>query len=177
VSSRPDVHLSTVPSVQTTCSFRPDSPLYRKASIQLASVRTFQQHIRTPLITRPVSDSFQVPRKGRSINHPDDVVFHPDACLLKARIVIQISPSGRQSTLVRTRVLLIWKLLIRLQPSGRLPFMVRTRALQIWKLRVEELPSRRSSPMVRTRKALYGNYLQRMCNRPDVSVSPSGRYS
>jgi hypothetical protein len=34
--------------------------------------------------------SFQVPRKGRSINRPDDVVSRPDACLLKARIAIQI---------------------------------------------------------------------------------------
>jgi hypothetical protein len=121
--------------------------------------------------------SFQVPRKGRSINSPDDVVSYPDACLLKARIVIQISSFGRQSALVRTRVQLIWKLLIRLQPPGRLPLMVRTRALQICKLRVEELPSGRSSPMVRTREALYGNYLQQTCNGLDVSVSPSGRCS
>jgi len=34
--------------------------------------------------------SFQVPRKGRSINHPDDVVSHPYARLHKARITIQI---------------------------------------------------------------------------------------
>jgi len=34
--------------------------------------------------------SFQVPRKGRSINRPDDVVSRPDASLLKARIAIQI---------------------------------------------------------------------------------------
>jgi hypothetical protein len=34
--------------------------------------------------------SFQVPRKGRSINRPDDVVSRPDARLLKARITIQI---------------------------------------------------------------------------------------
>jgi hypothetical protein len=34
--------------------------------------------------------SFQVPRKGRSINRPDDVVSRPDVRLLKARIAIQI---------------------------------------------------------------------------------------
>jgi hypothetical protein len=55
VSSHPDVHLSTVPSVRTTCSsrpdakqtriirpddvsFRPDPPLYREASV-LACIR------------------------------------------------------------------------------------------------------------------------------------------
>jgi hypothetical protein len=38
------------------------------------------------------------------------VVSRSDARLLKARIAIQISLSGRQSALVRTRVQLIWKL-------------------------------------------------------------------
>jgi hypothetical protein len=82
--------------------------------------------------------SFQVPRKGRSINRPDDVVSRPDARLRKARIAIQISPSGRLTVVVWTRVYQRRKLSIRLQPSGRLPIMVRTRALPIWKLGVEE---------------------------------------
>jgi hypothetical protein len=82
--------------------------------------------------------SFQVPRKGRSINRPDDVVSRPDARLLKERIVIQISPSERLTAVVRTCVHQRRKLRIQLQPSGRLPIMVRTRALHIWKLRVEE---------------------------------------
>jgi hypothetical protein len=74
--------------------FRPDHPLCREGSVQLASVRTSQQPVRTPLCTRPASDSFQVPIKGRSTNCPDDVVSRPDARLHKARIVIQIHPSG-----------------------------------------------------------------------------------
>jgi hypothetical protein len=73
-----------------------------KLLFQLASVRTSQQPVRTPISTRTVSDSFQVPIKGRSINRLDDVVSRPDARLLKARIAIQISPSGRQSALVQT---------------------------------------------------------------------------
>jgi hypothetical protein len=48
--------------------------------------------------------------------------------------------------------------------------MVRMHALQMWKLRVEDQSSGRA-------KALYGNYLQRACDRPDNSVSPSGRDS
>jgi hypothetical protein len=129
--SRPDAHLTTVPFVRTTCytvrtpfrpsiirpndvHFRPDPPLCREGSIQLASVRTFQQHVRTPLGTRPVSDTFQVPIKERSSNRLDDVVSRPDARLRKERITIQISPSGRLSVLVRTRVQLIWKFPIRL---------------------------------------------------------------
>jgi hypothetical protein len=51
--------------------------------------------------------------------------------------------------------------------------MVRTRAKQILKLRVEDQLSGRPSPLVRTREALNGNYLQRTCNRPDDSASPS----
>jgi hypothetical protein len=82
--------------------------------------------------------SFQFPRKGRSINRSDDVVSRPDARLLKARIAIQISTSGRLIAVVQTHVHQRRKLPIGLQPSGRLPIMVRKRALQIWKLRVEE---------------------------------------
>jgi hypothetical protein len=108
--------------------FRPDPPLCWEVSIQLASVWTSQQPVQTPLCTRLVSDSFQVLVKERLINHPNDVVSRPDVCLLKARIAIQISPSGRQSALVRMRVHLIWKYSIRLQPSGGLPLMVQTRA-------------------------------------------------
>jgi hypothetical protein len=89
--SRPDAHQSLFHTVRTPdrpsiirpddVSLRPDPPLCREGSIQLASVRTFQQHVRTPLSIRTVSDSFQVPIKGRSINRPD-------TRLLKARIAI-----------------------------------------------------------------------------------------
>jgi hypothetical protein len=65
---------------------------------------------------------------GRLIHRPDDVVSCPDALINKARIAIQISPSGRQSALVRLRAHQLRKLQIRLQPSGRLPLMVRTHA-------------------------------------------------
>jgi hypothetical protein len=170
----------TVPSVRTTCHtvrtpdrpsiirsddvhFRPDHLLCREGSVQLASVRT-------PLSTRIVSDSFQVPIKERSINRPDDVVSRPDARLHKARIAIQIHPSRRQTALVWTSVHQRRKLPIRLQPSGRLPIMVRTRAHQLWTLRVEDLSSGCLSSMVQTREALYRKYLQWTCNRPDAAL-------
>jgi hypothetical protein len=71
VSSRPDAHLSTAPyirtmchtvrtpdnpasSVRTTCFFNPDTSLYREASVPAYSVRTFQQHVRTPISSRTV---------------------------------------------------------------------------------------------------------------------------
>jgi hypothetical protein len=54
------------------------------------------------------TDSFQVPRKGRSINRPDDVVYRPDAYLRKARIVVQNEPSGHLTAVIRTLVHHIW---------------------------------------------------------------------
>jgi hypothetical protein len=83
--------------------FRPDHPLCREGSVQLASVQMSKQPVLTPLCTRTVSDSFQVPIKGRSINRPEDVVSRSDTRLHKAGIAIQIHPSGRQTALVRTR--------------------------------------------------------------------------
>jgi len=54
------------PYVSSFCS---DAILYREGSIQLASVRTFQQHVRTPLSTRSISNFFQSSKK-RKINQP-----------------------------------------------------------------------------------------------------------
>jgi hypothetical protein len=129
VSFRPDSRQICI--IRPNDVFLPSGHIHciEKLLFQLASVWKFQQHVRTPLGSQTVSDSFQVPRKGRSINRPDDVVSRLDACLLKARIAIQISPSGRLTALVRTRMQCIWKLPIRLQPSEHLPLMVRTHAL------------------------------------------------
>jgi len=116
-SGRPFVHCSIRPDdvfIPTGCQtdqHHPSRPrifsvwtlhCIEKLLFQLAYVRTSQQPVRTPINTRTVSDSFQVPIKERSVNRPNDVVSRPDACLLKARIAIQISPSGRQSHLVWT---------------------------------------------------------------------------
>jgi len=54
------------------------------------------------------TDSFQVPRKGRSINRPDDVVYRPDAYLRKARITVQNEPSRHLTAVVRMLVHRIW---------------------------------------------------------------------
>jgi hypothetical protein len=145
VSSHPDAHLSTVPSAWTTCHpvqmpDRPASSVWTTCSsiqtlhciekllFQLASVRTFQQHVQAPISDRSASDSFQVQNIGRLIHRPNDIVSRPNALINKARIAIQISPSGRQSALLRTRAYQLRKLPIRLQPSGRLPLMVWTHA-------------------------------------------------
>jgi len=54
------------------------------------------------------TDYFQVPRKGRSINRPEDVVSRPDAYLRKARIAVQNGPSGHLTAVVWTLVHRIW---------------------------------------------------------------------
>jgi hypothetical protein len=149
VSFRPDARQTSI--IRLNDVFIPSGPFTVSRRFYPACIRLDVSAARSDASgTRPVSESFQVSITERLINCPDDVVSLPDVGLHKVRIAVQISPSGRQSALVRTRVLLIWKLPIRLQPSGRLPLMVRTRAYLIWKLRVEVHPSGRASPMVRT---------------------------
>jgi hypothetical protein len=154
--SRLDAHLSPVPSIRTTCLpsgpprqisiIRPDEvfilsgphTISKRFCASLHPSKRFSSTSGRLSVLDKFLISFQVPRKGRSINLPEDVVSFPDVRLLKARIATQISPSGRLIAMVRTCVHQRRKLPIRLQPSGRLPIMVRMRALQIWKLRVEE---------------------------------------
>jgi hypothetical protein len=105
--SRPDAHLSTVPSVRKTChpvrmldkpassvrtkcSFRPDPILYREVSVPACICPDVSAACPDASQYDQFLISFQVPRKGRSINRPDDVVSRPDARLPKARIAIQI---------------------------------------------------------------------------------------
>jgi len=87
---RPDTD-SPASSVWTTCSFRPDT--YTVSRIFYASLLPsgcFSSTSKRYSVLEWFSDSFQVPRKGRSINRPNDVVYRPDAYLHKARIVVQI---------------------------------------------------------------------------------------
>jgi hypothetical protein len=65
-----------------------------KLLFQLASVRTSQQPVRTSISDRSASYSFQGQNMGRLTHRSDDVVSRPDAFIYKARIAIQISPSG-----------------------------------------------------------------------------------
>jgi hypothetical protein len=115
-------------SVQTTYLFIRTLHCIKKLLFQLASIRTSLQPIRTSISDRSALDSFQVQNMGRLIHRPDDVVSCPDALINKARIAIQISPSGCQSALVRRHANQLRKLPIRLQPYGSLPLMVRTHA-------------------------------------------------
>jgi hypothetical protein len=101
VSSRPDARQTSI-ICPNDVSSRPDPTLYREASVHLDTVRTSQQPFRMSISDRSASDSFQVQNMGRLIHSPNDVVSRPDAIINKATIAIQISPSGRQSALVRT---------------------------------------------------------------------------
>jgi hypothetical protein len=66
-SIRPDNVPSDRPSIirPDNIYFRPDLHCFKKLLFQLASVRTSQQPVRTPLSDRSASDSFQVQFKGR----------------------------------------------------------------------------------------------------------------
>jgi hypothetical protein len=59
-----------------------------KLLCQLAPSGRFSSTSGRLLVLERFTDSFQVPRKGRSINRPDDVVYRPDAYLRKARIAV-----------------------------------------------------------------------------------------
>jgi hypothetical protein len=103
-SGRPSVHYS----VRTTClPFGPPRQIniiYSDEVFILFGTHTVSRNFCASLHPSgrfssmsgrlPVLDqfliSFQVTRKGRSINRPDDVVSRPDVRLLKARIAIQI---------------------------------------------------------------------------------------
>jgi hypothetical protein len=93
VSSRLDAHLSAYSVRILHC--------IEKLLRQLASSGRLS-------VLERFTDSFQVPRKGRSINRPDDVVYRPDAYLRKARIAVQNEPSGHLTAVVRTLVHRIW---------------------------------------------------------------------
>jgi hypothetical protein len=67
--------------------------------LQLASVRTFQQHIRTTLSVRP---AMGFPSKIQiwedRCNRPNNVDYHPDELIHKASIAFKIQTSGHQSS-------------------------------------------------------------------------------
>jgi len=80
----------------------------KKLLCQLASSGRFSSTSERLSFLERFTDSFQVPRKGRSINRPDDVIYRPDAYLRKARIAVQNEPSGHLTAVVRTLVHRIW---------------------------------------------------------------------
>jgi hypothetical protein len=98
------------------CSIRPDDVLLppghvlriEKLLCKLAPSGRFNSTSERLSVLEQFTDSFQVSRKGRSINRPDDVVSRPDAYLLKARIVVQNEPSRHLTDVVRTLVHCIW---------------------------------------------------------------------
>jgi hypothetical protein len=117
VSYRSDAQLSNASTVWTTCqtvrthiklkhhpSGRrgfPSGPSSVSRSfelLQLASVRTIQQPLRTTLSVRSsFKISFQTQIWEDCCNRPDDVDSRPDVLIHKASIVNQIQTFGRQS--------------------------------------------------------------------------------
>jgi hypothetical protein len=67
--------------------------------LYLASVRTFQQHVRTTLSVRQASGFLSKTQLWEvHCNHPNDMDSHPDALIHKASISFKIQTSGRQSS-------------------------------------------------------------------------------
>jgi hypothetical protein len=108
VSFRPDIRQTSI--ICPDDVFLPSGHLHRieKLLCQLAPSGRFSSTSRCLSVLERFTDSFQVSRKGRSINCPDDVVSRPDAYLRKARIVVQNKPSRHLTVVVRTLVHRIW---------------------------------------------------------------------
>jgi hypothetical protein len=115
-SGRPSVHCSIRPDIRQTSIICPEDVLFlsgylhriEKLLCQLSLSGRFSSTSGRLSVLERFTDSFQVPRKGRSINRPDDVVSRPDAYLRKARIAVQNRPSGHLIAVVRTLVHRIW---------------------------------------------------------------------
>jgi len=104
-SGRPSVHcsirpddVSSHPDARQTSIIRPNEvfilsgphTVSRSFCASLHPSRRFSSTSgRLPVLDQFLI-SFQIPRKGRTINRPDDVVSRPDARLLKTRIAIRI---------------------------------------------------------------------------------------
>jgi len=76
---------------------RPSSVSKSFELLQLASVRTFQQHVRTTLSVRPATGFLsKIQIWEDRCNRPDDVDSCPDALIHKESIAFKIKTSGRQ---------------------------------------------------------------------------------
>jgi hypothetical protein len=110
-SIRPD-DVSFRPYILQTSIICPDDVLLssghlhriEKLLCQLSPYGRFSSMSERLSVLKRFTDSFQVPRKGRSINRLDYVVSRPDAYLRKARIAVQNGPSGHLTAVVRTLV-------------------------------------------------------------------------
>jgi hypothetical protein len=104
LSGRPSVYCSIRPDdvsfrldIRQTSIICPDDVLLpsghlhriEKLLCQLSPSGRFSSMSGHLLVLERFTDSFQVLRKERSINRPDDVVSRPDAYLRKARIAVQ----------------------------------------------------------------------------------------
>jgi len=113
---------------------------------QLASVRTSQQHVRTPLSIQSAMGFLSKTQIWEdSYNRPNDVDSRPDALIHKASRAFK-NPD------VRTLV-----------------FMVRTLKLHKWKLRASDQPSGRQMSWSGRSKPWYGNCVQLKCDHPDAA--------
>jgi hypothetical protein len=174
VSYCPNAHLSKVPAVRTTYHtvrtpnyipsiICPDdenfpsgpSPVSRSFELlQLASVWTFQQPVRTTLSVQP---SFRISFQNIDIGR-------------------LLQPSGRRG-FPSGRAHPKGKYHNSNQDIRALVSLVQTRVHQIWKLSASNQSSGRSSPWSGRAKPLYGNYLQWTCDCPDIRALPLGRGS
>jgi hypothetical protein len=144
------------PSVQSIIrlddeNFPPDLPLCREASklLQLASVRTFQQHVRKTLSVRQASGFLSKTQLWEDhCNRPDDVDSRQDALIHKASIAFKIQTSGRQSAWSGRASIKYGNCMHQINRPGDHPLVLTSKAF-IWKLLAAEVrPSGRQGTTV-----------------------------
>jgi hypothetical protein len=147
---------------------------------QLASVRTFQQHIWTPLNVRLAMRFLSKTHIWEeSCSRMDDVDSHPDVLIHKASRSFKIQTSGRWSSWPDARASYMEIVFIKSTVRTTYP-MVRTRQALIWKLCAAKVRlSWRHGNTIRT--WLYSG--KNLCEiwkadhivvHPDASCLPSG---
>jgi len=190
-ASRPDAQLSNASTVRThirlkhhpsgRCGF-PSGPSSVSRSfelLQLASVRTIQQPVRTILSVRSSFEiSFRTQIWEDCCNRPDDVVSHPNALIHKASIAIQIQKSRQHGSNARASDMEI--ACIRSAVRTTVP-LVLTREAFILKLFAADVrPFGRQCLTIRTRlskRKIFSEIFGRTVVCPDSAQFYQGRCS
>jgi hypothetical protein len=107
--------------------------------LQLASVRTFQQHVQTTLSVRPAMGFLSKTQMWENrCNRPNDVDSRPNALIHKASRAFKIQTSGRQSSWYECAS--IYMEIECIKSTVRTTIhLVRTHEASIWKLRAAEV--------------------------------------
>jgi hypothetical protein len=165
------------------CSRRLCTVCKSEKSGSLSVVRTTCHPVQTPSCPKHQPSEGRVKPSGLTSNQSiiglDEVDSRPDIPLCQeASNCSSLHPSGRLSVFDQALGFLSKHRYGKIAATVQTTWIpVRTREHQIWKLRASEQQYGRPSSWSGRAKPLYGNYLQRTCDRSYDSAPPSGHSS